>query len=184
MKYQVALQSQRGVTLVVTLVFLVALMLVALSASYSSVQEERFARNGRDFILAAESAEAALRFAENQVTIGQIRGRYGFVDCTTASSANGLCLPSASGPMHVLLNSRLSSATDTVTKAIDSSSWSPPSASLQAPRYVVEVFPAIKPGEDLTAQTGGQSVQYRITSRGFGMNPQINVTLESVYRPF
>lgn len=179
------LQRQRGVTLIVALVFLVALTLVALSASYSSVQEERFARNGRDFSLATEAAEAALRYSEGLIGKGNIVNANGFVDCTVANvTANGLCLPSASGPMHVLLNSNLSNASDTVTTAIDTSSWTAPYAAMMTPRSVIEVFPDGASGIDLTAQTGDQSYLYRITGRGFGLNQQINVTLESIFRPY
>lgn len=179
------LQRQRGVTLIVALVFLVALTLVALSASYSSVQEERFARNGRDFTLATEAAESALRYGEGLLSTGKVADRDGFIDCTVAgNTASGLCLPSASGPMHVLLNSNLSNASDTVTAPIASSSWSVPYSVMMTPRYVIEVFPDGTAGVDLTAQTGDQSYLYRITGRGFGLNQQINVTLESIFRPY
>jgi type IV pilus assembly protein PilX len=85
--------------------------------------------------------------------------------------------------MHVLLNSNLSNASDTVT-AIDSSSWTAPYAAMMTPRSVDEVFPDGASGVDLTAQTGDQSYLYRITGRGFGLNQQINVTLESIFRPY
>ncbi|WP_293763425.1 PilX N-terminal domain-containing pilus assembly protein [uncultured Aquitalea sp.] len=193
MKRSHGLQSQRGVTLIIALVFLVALMLVGLSAAFSSLQEERFARNGRDFTLAAESAEAALRYVEGRVATGAIKDDNGFAVCSTggvvASSvtANGLCKFDASGPLHVFLNSNLSNSADTVTGAIASSAWSAPYSGMMTPRFVVEVFPGAAlsgGGVSLDATAGNQSFFYRITGRGFGLNQQINVTLESIFRPY
>jgi hypothetical protein len=44
--------AQRGAALLVVLVLLVAMMLIGLTAFYSSKQEERLARAGRDGLLA------------------------------------------------------------------------------------------------------------------------------------
>jgi type IV pilus assembly protein PilX len=60
--------AQRGAALLVVLVLLVAMMLIGLTAFYSSKQEERLARAGRDGLL-AEAAEAALRYAEGRLPV-------------------------------------------------------------------------------------------------------------------
>jgi type IV pilus assembly protein PilX len=96
--------AQRGAALLVVLVLLVAMMLIGLTAFYSSKQEERLARAGRDGLLAREAAEAALRYAEGQIASGVISGNLGFNSCPNSAST-GLCSNYASGPMSVLLAS-------------------------------------------------------------------------------
>ena len=60
-----AAHSQKGISLIVSLLILVMVTLLALSVVNTSVFEERMAGNTRDRALAFESAEYALREAQN-----------------------------------------------------------------------------------------------------------------------
>ncbi|NWK77900.1 PilX N-terminal domain-containing pilus assembly protein [Aquitalea sp. LB_tupeE] len=173
--------AQRGAALLVVLVLLVAMMLIGLTAFYSSKQEERLARAGRDGLMAREAAEAALRYAEGQIASGVISGNLGFNSCPNSAST-GLCSNYASGPMSVLLASAAISTSPTTVATVPSSAWnggSLGSFSLQAPRYAIEVIPDQAPGSDLSTE----SYLYRITAWGFGFNSNIVTVTESVYRP-
>lgn len=59
--------SQRGIALVVVLVLLVATSILAIVVLRSSAMQERMSANLRDRSLAFQAAEAALRFAQDQV---------------------------------------------------------------------------------------------------------------------
>lgn len=60
-------RQQRGVTLIVGLIFLVALTLLGVMAMKSAVLQERMAGGSRDHSLAFQAAEAALRDAKRDI---------------------------------------------------------------------------------------------------------------------
>src|SRR5574343_1776425 len=78
------LQAQAGMAFVISMIFLVTLTLLALSAMRSTVLEEKMAGNSRDWTIALNAAEAALRDAERDIeTSNRIVGKTGFnSDCT------------------------------------------------------------------------------------------------------
>src|SRR5689334_20227370 len=68
---------QRGVALLVALMFLIVLTLLGLAALRTTTLEERMAGGSRDYNTALQAAEAALRDAENDLkatgtTVGRI----------------------------------------------------------------------------------------------------------------
>ena len=183
-------QRQRGSTLVIALIFLVALILIGVIAARSSMFDERLARNSRDTTVAGEGAEAALLDAEKQIADKKIQGNQGFVNCQSANQAKGRCLPPGNVNTAVeayltRTDGQLSDSGSNQTVAI--ANWSAPAVGSgsppQTPRYQIEVRPALDPGEDATAELGNERHLYRIYGRGFGNNQRINKTLLSVFRP-
>lgn len=81
---------QKGVTLVIALIFLAVLSLLGATAAQNSVLEERMAGNTRDRDLAFQAAEAALEDAEiNIATLRNQMGNPGLVvadNCTVPST--------------------------------------------------------------------------------------------------
>jgi type IV pilus assembly protein PilX len=59
-----SIKSQQGVVLIVALLFLILLTVIAISSSNLATVEERMARNSRDYNIAFQAAEAALRGPE------------------------------------------------------------------------------------------------------------------------
>lgn len=177
---------QRGAALVIALIFLVALTLIALSASITAMMDERVTRNTRDVTVATEGAEAALAEAENMIATNRIRGDTGFIDCTQTSATGGRCLWTANHVRNdnVLYTSFMDQALSDQDNARASTltSWPAPNG-VRNPRFYIEVMRSRTAGSDLTAQPGNAQFMYRITARGFGQNPAVYVTLESVYRP-
>jgi type IV pilus assembly protein PilX len=112
-KWPRAMASQRGVTLVVVLLFMLALTAVVLFTARSALMGEALARNQLDERLAREAAELALRDAEDDIFMGEPVGATG-AECDrgegrplaskeghfTADCRAGLC-------MHVSQASRL-----------------------------------------------------------------------------
>lgn len=68
-------RQQRGMTLIVALIFMAMLALLGATAAQNSVLEERMAGNTRDRDLAFQAAEAALRDAE--LNIATLRTQMG-----------------------------------------------------------------------------------------------------------
>lgn len=65
-----AMRRQRGVSLVIVLVLLVAMSLLGIAILRSTAMQERMSANLRDRSLAFQAAEAALRHAQNQLAAG------------------------------------------------------------------------------------------------------------------
>ncbi|MFZ6780017.1 pilus assembly PilX family protein [Undibacterium sp. Ji83W] len=64
---QIVIQRQRGISLVLTVVLLLGLSLLSLSAMQSSTLQERMSNNLRDRNIALQAAELALRDAERDL---------------------------------------------------------------------------------------------------------------------
>ncbi len=92
---------QRGFSLIVSLMMLIVIIILGISASQMSINEERGARNDRDHQIAFQAAEAALKDAEYEIlnpasppcaAPGQInrgRGRAGTFSCFNSVNAVG-----------------------------------------------------------------------------------------------
>lgn len=164
---------QRGVVLIVALVFLAVLTILGISAITSTSQEEKMARYTRDYNVALQAAEAALRDARYDLGAGAfatrtppVIGNTGFTPSCTA----GLCqlAPPGSTPAF---------ADETKwTSAVAYGTYTPfqqlplaptPGGVAQQPRYLIEYL----------APTGSQHV-YRITARGWGSDPNTMVVLQ------
>lgn len=78
------MHAQRGVTLIVALIFLAVLALLGATAAQNSVLEERMAGNTRDRDLAFQAAEAAIEDAK--LNIGTLRTQLGSAGLVDASS--------------------------------------------------------------------------------------------------
>lgn len=162
--------AQRGTALVMTLVFLVLLTMLGITAINTSTLEEKMAGNTKDQNLSFQAAETALRAAET------------WVESTTAATslaannANGLYDPST-----------------TVTEWWDSIDWSlstglviypgvpgtPASGTLgdvrTRPKYIIE-----KVSTEALVPTGTR-VTVRITARGTGASDSTVSMVQSNY---
>jgi len=152
------------------LMFLTILMMIGTVAVSSGVAEEQMARSNRDYNVAFQSAEAALRDAKADL-IGNgsrdpvIIGSVGFV----AACTNALCLTAAAGSTPVWdvsanWNSAANYGQYTFAQTLPTTG---PGAVSQQPRYLLEYI----------AASGSQHI-YRITARGFGPSANMTVTLQ------
>lgn len=76
-----SLHSQRGMTLVIVLIFLMLLTMLGIAAMSTTTLQEKMAGNLKDQTIAFQSAESAARFAE-----AQLRSKFEFPDLATGSS--------------------------------------------------------------------------------------------------
>jgi type IV pilus assembly protein PilX len=151
-------RNQQGLTLLVSLIFLLVLSLLGIWAVTNNSLQERMAGNSRNRDLAFAAAEAALLHAESTLNTW----RNGSFDGT-----DGL-LP------YVATNA------NDITYWRDINRWSSyrqvPSGTLnqvaELPRYVVQHMP--------TPAGGGSTEYYRVTARGVGGDINAVVILQSI----
>lgn len=155
--------DQSGVTLVMTLIFLIVLSMLGTWAASNSVLQERMAGNTRNRDVALQAAEAALKDAE--LTIGTWRTQ-------TFDGTQGLYAWSAA------------TAND---KAYwqDAARWTtfrtPPSGALErvaaAPKYLVEKMPNTPNASDPSVF---DVENYRVTARAVGADDSALVILQTI----
>ena len=165
--------KQAGIALIMSLIFLVLLTLLVVSAMKGSVLQERMAGNTRDRMLAFQAAEAALR--------------------TGDGSLGNAGLPSGSG-IYYAINSSPAAAYTTSTQWI-TYPWSSSAAMLPAgsiggvtaqPQYVIERLTTSSPNggsvqHSISFKPSNGAGYYRITSRGVGATVDSVVILQEFY---
>lgn len=185
------MQKQSGVVLVVSLIMLLLLTMIGISALQNTGLEEKMAGNMRDRNLAFQAAETALRDAERDIGRSLSTDRvYGFTnfsaDCGLATATaldDGLCFRTA--PFDDTAGNRFlwdASRWPNIQKVDYGAFTSAPAIKdkLSAqPQYVIETFSVQQNG---CAHHRGQFC-YRITVRAQGANPNTVVWLQTVYKP-
>lgn len=191
------LRRQHGAVLIVALLFLVILTMLGLTAMSGTTMEERMAGNTRDINVAMQAAEAALRDARRDINgmplFGAPRpmhesqfGDPGGALGTCNPNVRGLCRPPAydgsAGAMlpaalDIGINFNVAAEYGRFTGAPEIRG--PRNAVLSTqPRYLIELF-CLQNYNSLDGTTYCKF--YRITARGFGVNPNSQVTLQEVF---
>lgn len=176
MKLSMLASRQRGVSLVIVLVFLIMMSLLGVTAMRTAGIEEKMSGNERDRQLAFEAAEAALRDAEADVQANITSAAPFDTACT-----NGLCLPASGGAMVA--------ATTDWTGAVPRPYGSRTGATalqfvVRQPRYIIELLPNMSAptGESLSVMsTARAGTPFRITATGWGRRLSTQVQLQVVY---
>jgi type IV pilus assembly protein PilX len=193
-------RGQRGATLVVTLIILVAVSLMGVSTAHIALLGEKSSRNDRDRQIAFQAAEAALLDAELDISGSPDEGRTrsalfashrteGFVDGCGRGTENiylGLCLHSSDQGRIAWLTvdflDEESATMRTVPYGLFTGQSFPTGAGMlpaKPPRYIIELIPYVKAGEN--AAIGERTYVYRITAVGFGGREGTRVMLQTVY---
>ncbi len=170
-------RGQNGIALVTSLLVLVLVTLLALSAVSTSVFEERMAGNTRDRSLAFESAEYALREAQDFLA-GSVLPSF--------SSTGG-----ASGAYYRDLNTSPSGQKEEVywrdthdwnAHAITATKTNGVLSGQAQPKYVIEEYPAIScVGFSKKWPPPPPRNVYRVTARAQGQTTEAVVILQSWY---
>lgn len=186
--------SQRGAALVSALFILLALLVIGASAAYTAIDAERAARAGRDHHIALQAAEAALLDAERDIEGGSDPGSAraalfahgsaeGFVPgCGRDDGANlGLCAHMPAPAIAAWQALDLTSERNGVEYGRFTGAVLPAGQGglpARLPRYIIELMPYVKAGEDASQRTGNF---YRISAIGFGASEQTHVVLQTFY---
>ena len=164
--------KQTGSALAISLIFLLMLTFVGLSAIQTSTLQERMAGNSRDVNLAFQASEAAVRSAEvflQSATLPDFNGANGrYQVCEDAESNSVECNPpdwkdlTSTGWVNV--------------PEIDGAN--------QLPQYYIQKYISVyDQDQNLAADEPPQFVDiYRVVARGFGQSDQSVVAIETTYR--
>lgn len=167
---------QSGAALVVSLIFLLLMTLISTSSMRSATMQERMAGNTRDYHLGFQSAEAALRDAENYlqttVVLPDFDDTGGHYVVNSANRPVWHTYPTSTGT-----GGHLTYPADIAGTA-------------QRPTYYLERLTTARPAgtETETGVPVDEINYFRVTAAGFGGavdgggNPLTSVVLSSVYR--
>lgn len=178
-------RRQRGASLFVALVMMLAITMIGLAGANLSTSEERMARNARDTDIALQAAEAALRDAE--IDIVQTRALSGatmFSATCDQSGGKGLCMPATTGTQQrweaYLEDPARSLAYGELTTVPGFRPSNESGGVASQPRYLIEAVPD-SVGTSLRA--GSARYLYRISSVGYGALAGTRVMLQEYFRP-
>jgi type IV pilus assembly protein PilX len=195
------LGRQRGITLLVSLMLLLMVMLLGVSAAQLSMQGEKAARGERDRDVAFLAAEDTLADAELDIQGGPegagdpvraaafaLESDVFAADCAGAGGASaGLRARAAAGKPPVWQRVDLSGADDggacTATHGAYTAAAMPTGQGFlpfKKPRYLIERMECHQPGDDASAAASTRYC-YRVTAIGFGAKPGTEVVLQSVF---
>lgn len=170
------LHRQRGVALFISLVLLLVLTIIGVSAVQTTSLEERMARNTHDSVLAFQAAEAALREAESFLQ-ANINSTAGF----TPAGNNGLWRAADYGQTERWRQAGIWTGANSVEAltAVDNVA--------EQPRYIVEWVATVQRSENPSLLGSSYSTLFdrievfRITARGVGGSANARVVLQSTY---
>lgn len=165
-------RRQSGAALIVSLILLLIMTLIGVTAMRGTILEERMAGGMQDQNRAFQAAEAALRVGEDELqgavvpTFNNSNGRYAY---NHPSRPDWLRNPPAEG----------NGATAVTLEFPESSEVTP-----RPPEYFIERLPPSQiPGGSLEAGTPVDDGElFKITARGFGGNESTVVILETYFR--
>lgn len=159
--------QQRGMTLIVALIFLAMLALLGVTAAQNSMLEERMAGNTRDRDLAFQASEAALKDAElNIATLRTQMGAAGLVDASSCAVPNvPPCYLSHGNDAAYWTNTFVWNTTNARHPTQDINQVA------EQPLYIIEKMP----------NGAGGLETYRATARGVGMSVNAVAITQSVF---
>jgi Tfp pilus assembly protein PilX len=189
-----------GAALIMALFVLVAVLMIGVAAAHTALIAEKSARLERDRHIAFQAAEAALIDAERDIE-GGADPASARAALFASGSALGFAQGCGRGPDSVNLGlcsfdpalrqpawqlAELD-APDGAGSAITpygkfTGAMLPTGAGslpARAPRYIIELMPLVRAGEDAGQRAGNL---YRITAIGFGTRASTQVVLQSFYR--
>ncbi|WP_303808358.1 pilus assembly PilX family protein [Aeromonas rivipollensis] len=151
---------QRGMVLILSLIFLTVVSLLAMAAMRGGVLQEKMAGNYQESLQALQAAEAALRGAERYIEGG------------TAGPFNN------SEGLYELVDTAMDPLASTTSWRSHNTGGQGPS-----PEYFIELLPYTQSlNENLAAdEPQGERRLYRITARGYGLSNESFVLLQSTY---
>lgn len=172
---------QRGVALIFSMVFLLILTLITVTAMRHSILEERMAGNTVDHNRAFQAAEAALMDAERYLQSAtldpftDVHGRYKLNADNRPAWVPGITSESNEDGGFITYGLDRPGAGDQASAILG--------LALQ-PEYIIESFPPVPaPGGSLESGVPLSDLErFRVTARGFGGSESTVVILQSTYQ--
>jgi type IV pilus assembly protein PilX len=171
------MKNQRGVALFISLVLLLVLTIIGVSAVQTTSMEERMARNTHDSVLAFEAAEVALRTGETF-----LRNNVNTTALFPPGGNNGLWKASNYGQAERWEQANIWTGTNSVVVPANTIA-----GVAEQPRYIIEFVATVQRAENpyllgTAKDTGDDQIQiFRITARGIGGTTNARVLLQSTF---
>ena len=171
------MKNQRGVALFISLVLLLVLTIIGVSAVQTTSLEERMARNTHDSVLAFEAAEVALRSGETF-----LRNNVNSTAMFPAVGANGLWKAADYAQTERWEQANIWTGTNSVAVAANTIT-----GVAEQPRYVIEWVASVQRNDNPYLQGSSYSALFdrieifRITARGVGGTTNARVLLQSTF---
>ncbi len=189
-------RQQKGFSLVTTLILVIVVTILGISASQIVLMSEKATRFDRDAQIAFQAAEAALLDAEFDIrgpntSANQRLARFsatstaGFEDGCGTGTAKGLCAPAPDGqkPVWYSVDFTDDSANAKTVGFGDFTGRTFASGSTgvrpeMPPRYIIEVIPDTSSGSN----AGTPKTLFRVTAMGFGPRKETQAVLQMIFR--
>ena len=176
-------RTQHGLSLVTTLLFMIATLMLGVSVLSVNVMQEKTIGNTKDRDLALQAAEAALRDAESDIL------RPAFVFDCPPNCTSGLYLPpsqrvpASSVPIEASVNWSDTAQVRRYGQITGAARFPAlPDNDAAQPRYVIEKVGNLGPLPGGSLRSGeARGVGYRITARATGARPETVVIVQSMY---
>lgn len=191
---------QSGFSLITTLLLLIVVTVLGISASRIVLMAEKTSRFDRDTQIAFQAAEAALVDAEidiqgtkdaagnylvsgTRMNLFELKNKVNFVAGCGTGAQQGMCAPADAGAKSIWYQVDFTD-TSANAKTVKLGQFTGREFAVgltgirpeMAPRYIVEVIPDSTPSATLN------DVLYRITAMGFGPRKETQVVLQIVFR--
>lgn len=189
-------RRQQGASLIVSLLMLIAVAMLGMSAAQVALQDSKAARNEADRQIAMQSAEAALSDAELDIETGERKEIFtpGKLEVLSAECGNaqvdrcrGVYRHAERGHPPVWQTADLASDAESVSYGYFTGQIFQTGEGLRParlPGYIIELVPYAGQSEmeEKAGTTSGATYFYRITAIGFGLRQTTQVVLQTFYR--
>jgi type IV pilus assembly protein PilX len=189
-------RKQRGAVLLMAMFVMLILLIIGVSAARTALSAEKAARGERDRQIAFQAAEAALGDAERDIdsavpprgALFARGGSEGFADGCGEGERNpglGLCRYAGPGAVPAWQRAALAEPDGGQVRTVRYGRFTGRAIPVgrgglpaRLPRYVIELMPYARAGEDAEQRAGNF---YRITAIGFGVGEHTRVVLQAFY---
>ena len=172
-----AMNKERGVALFISLVLLLVLTIIGVSAVQTTSLEQRMARNTHDSVLAFEAAEVALRSGETF-----LRNNVNTTALFPVAGNNGLWKASDYGQPEHWSQANTWTGANSVQLANNTVN-----GVTEQPRYIIEWVATVQRTDNPYLQGSSYAALFdrieifRVTARGIGGTSNARVMLQSTY---
>ncbi|MFT4670989.1 MAG: type IV pilus assembly protein PilX [Pseudohongiellaceae bacterium] len=172
-------KRQKGAILIFCLIFLTVLTMMGVSSMESATLEERMSGNMRDYTVAFQSAESAIKAAEAWLVV---QGNLPLVSSdgsTTVWAENSMDASAEDGKYwweHANADWEWWMTNGVAITDVAEVS--------QQPRYIIEEYRSVDSGQSISIGGGGPTeprVFHRLTARGVGINPTTSVSVQTTF---
>ncbi len=171
------MKNQRGVALFISLVLLLVLTIIGVSAVQTTSMEERMARNTHDSVLAFEAAEVALRSAETF-----LRNNVNSTALFPPGGNNGLWKAADYAQTERWEQANIWTGANSVAVPANTIA-----GVAEQPRYIIEWVASVQRSDNPYLQGSSYSALFdrieifRVTARGVGGTTNARVLLQSTF---